>query len=115
VQALVPKFDYLIWSGDSPPHDVWNQSQAYNDNASMIIASAVTRHFPGRTVLFSVGNHEAFPVDEDQGPRNGSNAEMTAALAAAWSAYLPPDQVQTFRTGGFYTVCCGCIARAPAH
>jgi hypothetical protein len=53
---------------------------------------------PGVRVLWCVGNHEAFPVDQDN-----DNPNMTQALAAAWSQWLPDDQHDTFINGGYFT------------
>jgi sphingomyelin phosphodiesterase len=30
--------DFIIWTGDNTPHDIWQQSQSYNLNFTRILA-----------------------------------------------------------------------------
>ena len=55
--------DYILWTGDLPPHDVWNQTREEN---LMILKETVlqlTQFFPGVPIFPALGNHEAVPVN----------------------------------------------------
>lgn len=55
--------DYIIWTGDLPPHDVWNQTR--EENLKNIIESheMMAKYFNGIPIFPAVGNHESCPVD----------------------------------------------------
>lgn len=55
--------DYVIWTGDLVPHDIWNQTNE-------IIMANIEEHIklisdklPDVTIYPSLGNHERAPVD----------------------------------------------------
>ena len=54
--------DFLIWTGDNTPHDVWRQTQSYNLNFTTIISNKLRNHTKA-IVVAAMGNHESFPVN----------------------------------------------------
>ena len=55
--------DAIYWTGDLPPHDVWNQTREEN-LANLKFSSAMMRkYFKGIPIFPTIGNHESCPVD----------------------------------------------------
>jgi len=54
--------DMIIWTGDNTPHDVWQQSQTYNLNFTVIESERILKATKAR-ILPAMGNHESFPVN----------------------------------------------------
>lgn len=55
--------DYVIWTGDLVPHDLWHQT---NDELMRAIEESiqlVTEKLPGVQVFLAIGNHERIPVN----------------------------------------------------
>jgi sphingomyelin phosphodiesterase len=80
--------DYVLWTGDIPPHDVWESSRSgytalMEDQAQMLAAT-----FPNARVLPAIGNHESVPVDQFA-PRSvpGTKAPMCIHLLARTDTY----------------------------
>lgn len=55
--------DYILWTGDLPPHDIWNQTQEENLNILKLTVNQIKTYFPGIPVFSSIGNHESAPVN----------------------------------------------------
>lgn len=55
--------DFIIWTGDLPPHDVWNQTR--NDNLYVLRETVrqLTFYFPNARIFPALGNHESSPVN----------------------------------------------------
>ena len=54
--------DFIIWTGDNTPHDIWRQTQSYNLNFTTIISNKLRNHTKA-IVVAAMGNHESFPVN----------------------------------------------------
>ncbi|XP_055336532.1 sphingomyelin phosphodiesterase-like [Paramacrobiotus metropolitanus] len=101
------KIDYILWTGDLPAHDIWNQTK----QMQLIILKLTTKYlrsfFPNTPVFPALGNHESSPVDSFP-PRfiNDSNSIkwLYDALATTWNQWLPPDAISTVSGGGYYRV-----------
>ena len=50
-------------TGDSPAHDIWLQSVEENLNTAQVYVDMVKKYFPDKKVIFSLGNHDSFPVN----------------------------------------------------
>jgi sphingomyelin phosphodiesterase len=57
------KFDAIYWTGDIPPHNIWNQNKQDQIKAYKVLIELFKKHFPNIMVLPSVGNHETDPVN----------------------------------------------------
>jgi len=97
------KVDFIIWTGDNPPHDIWAESRGSQLSASQTVADWLYSNFTLKRqwpVFPAIGNHESFPVDQFPGPpRNSWLMEPTAQF---WSKWLGPSQLATVRQGAFY-------------
>eukprot|EP00698_Gefionella_okellyi_P007656 TRINITY_DN1871_c0_g1_i3.p1 TRINITY_DN1871_c0_g1~~TRINITY_DN1871_c0_g1_i3.p1 ORF type:complete len:585 (+),score=87.29 TRINITY_DN1871_c0_g1_i3:239-1756(+) len=100
VQKLQPQPDFIIWTGDLPPHDVWIESQDTQLTAARLLADAFKTYLPNATILPAMGNHEGFPVNSFPAPP--ANSWLYDGLAAQWSQWLDADALQTLRYGGYY-------------
>eukprot|EP00753_Platysulcus_tardus_P007634 PLAT15323.1.p1 GENE.PLAT15323.1~~PLAT15323.1.p1 ORF type:complete len:585 (-),score=266.44 PLAT15323.1:219-1973(-) len=100
--ATAPDADFVVWTGDDPPHNIWSQSREYNLNATHTVTNLLSESLGDMMVFPALGNHEAFPVNQYHG--NGQDAWLFDSLADAWSQWLPEEAVETFRRFGYYTV-----------
>lgn len=106
LKQLYPNPDFIMWTGDAPAHDVWNQTQQLNDNASLFISSLFSEYYPQTPVVFTIGNHENFPSDQDAGPTNPTrvnNSDLIQTMIEAWGQWLSPDEIKEFTYGGYYS------------
>jgi hypothetical protein len=62
-------------------------------NASVVVRGLLRSYFPTTPILYAVGNHEPYPVDQDEGP--GLNAWWTSGLGALWLDWAPQSVLDT--------------------
>lgn len=55
--------DYVIWTGDVPAHDVWNQTRNGQLKLIRTVASLLDKHLGHVPLLPALGNHESAPVN----------------------------------------------------
>jgi len=55
--------DYILWTGDIPPHDVWNQTQEGNIDIIKDTVDLFLQYFPHTPIFPALGNHETTPVN----------------------------------------------------
>lgn len=55
--------DYVIWTGDVPAHDVWNQTRNGQLKIIRTVASLLDRHLGHIPLLPALGNHESAPAN----------------------------------------------------
>lgn len=55
--------DYILWTGDLPPHDVWNQTREENLKVLRDTVAQMVEMFPGIPIFPALGNHESAPVN----------------------------------------------------
>jgi sphingomyelin phosphodiesterase len=91
--------DFILFTGDAPPHDVWNQSAAYNMDTLDTLMNLLKLHFPSTPVFPSVGNHDTFPCDQF----SINQTEIYQSIASTWSRFLPPPALETAAQGAFYS------------
>lgn len=58
-----PDVDYIIWTGDIPAHDVWNQTHMGNIEVIRDTVDMLTQYFPHIPIFPALGNHESVPVN----------------------------------------------------
>ncbi|CAB3360245.1 Hypothetical predicted protein [Cloeon dipterum] len=101
-----PDISYVIFTGDTPDHVVWQTSVEYN-------TELFTSAFREMARVFSVpvypifGNHEPHPlnqfVEQDISiPDNVSSRWLYETARDSWSQWLPPDTHNDILSGGFY-------------
>jgi sphingomyelin phosphodiesterase len=104
----VQDLDYIIWTGDLPPHDVWNQTKDDQLHVLKETVAQLAHYFPNVPIFPSLGNHESTPVNSFPPPYVDS-AEFSVQwlydeLDAQWRRWLPESTSQTVRYGGYYSV-----------
>ncbi|XP_064489276.1 sphingomyelin phosphodiesterase-like [Ornithodoros turicata] len=101
------KIDYVIWTGDMVPHDIWNVSRTDNLAIMKETAEMIARYLPGVPVFPALGNHEGVPVDSFPLPMvkgNQSISWLYDALVKQWSLWLPSSTTFTLRRGAYYSI-----------
>ena len=99
----VPKIDFLVYTGDTPRHNIWNQTREYNLGRERAVMDLLYSELgPSLKVYPSLGNHEAEPCDQFQPYPN--NTWMTYPVAQMWSRWLPQEALSTVQVGGYYTI-----------
>ena len=101
--------DYILWTGDLPPHDVWNQTREGNINILIETVDQIKYYFPTTPVFPALGNHESAPVNYFPPPFIKGNASIDYLYEELdkeleWSAWLPNNTSSTIKKGGFYSV-----------
>ncbi|XP_065062750.1 sphingomyelin phosphodiesterase-like [Rhopilema esculentum] len=98
--------DYVLWTGDVPAHNIWNQSRHDQVSALQFAGETLSKYFPNLKVFPCIGNHEGAPVNSFPPPfiNDGhSNDWLRKELAALWGRWLPADTQPTILKGGYYT------------
>uniref|UniRef100_A0A1B6CHV1 Saposin B-type domain-containing protein n=1 Tax=Clastoptera arizonana TaxID=38151 RepID=A0A1B6CHV1_9HEMI len=107
ISTTHPDVDYILWTGDLPPHDVWNQTREENLNILKETVQQMTKLFPGIPIFPALGNHEAAPVNSFPPPfvTNDYSIEwLYDELDKQWHQWLPSSVSRTVRRGAFYSV-----------
>ncbi|XP_043197858.1 sphingomyelin phosphodiesterase-like isoform X2 [Amphibalanus amphitrite] len=102
-----PTLDYIIWTGDLPPHDVWNQTRHENINIIRQSHQLLLKYFPQTPIFPALGNHEAAPVNSFPPPEIGGRHSVSwlyDELDKEWRRWLPEQTSATVRRGAFYSV-----------
>ncbi|KAI1300253.1 Sphingomyelin phosphodiesterase [Halotydeus destructor] len=55
--------DYVMWTGDVPAHDVWNQTRKGQIKLLRTVSALIDKHLGHVAVLPALGNHESAPVN----------------------------------------------------
>lgn len=103
-----PDCDYIMFTGDSVAHDVWNQTRDGNLEILLETYVQLSAAFPGVPVFPNVGNHESNPTESYpqafiKNPKY-SNAWLYNTLDAQWKNWLPASASPTVLRGAFYSV-----------
>ncbi|XP_055686380.1 sphingomyelin phosphodiesterase isoform X1 [Lutzomyia longipalpis] len=100
--------DYILWTGDLPPHDVWNQTKEENLKIIKDTVKQMSESFPGIPIFPALGNHESAPVNSFPPPYvnqvDTSIAWLYDELDVQWRKWLPSSVSHTVRRGAFYSV-----------
>lgn len=63
IDIIFKDIDYIIWTGDLPAHDIWNQTKEENLSILKETVAQLLKMFPGIPIFPALGNHEAVPVN----------------------------------------------------
>uniref|UniRef100_A0A8D8RQQ1 Sphingomyelin phosphodiesterase n=1 Tax=Cacopsylla melanoneura TaxID=428564 RepID=A0A8D8RQQ1_9HEMI len=99
--------DYILWTGDLPPHDVWNQTREENLAVLKETVADLAEKFPGIPIFPALGNHETVPVNSFPPPfvpKEYAISWLYDALDSHWRQWLPASTSRTVRRGAFYSV-----------
>lgn len=100
IQSL-QDIDFVLFTGDDPAHDIWQQSRASNMNSIRVVNDWLQACFLENPVFFAIGNHESFPVNMFAGP--GYDTWLLSEFETQWTYFLSPQALETLRYGGYYT------------
>lgn len=107
ISSTHPDIDYILWTGDLPPHDVWNQTREENLMVLKQTVKQLTELFPGIPIFPALGNHESSPVNSFPPPfvHNDYSVDwLYDELDTYWRQWLPSTVSRTVRRGAFYSV-----------
>ncbi|KAG5893193.1 hypothetical protein JTB14_016469 [Gonioctena quinquepunctata] len=100
--------DYIIWTGDLPPHDIWNQTKESNLDIIKDTVQQMFQYFPNTPIFPAIGNHESAPAGNFAPPwikdENHSIKWLYTNVADQWRRWLPSTAGNTILHGGFYSV-----------
>lgn len=102
-----PDIDYILWTGDLPPHDVWNQTREENLMVIKESTAQMINHFPGIPIFPALGNHESAPVNSFPSvsvPQEFAINWLYDEMDKEWRKWLPDNVSRTVRRGAFYSV-----------
>jgi sphingomyelin phosphodiesterase len=103
-----PDVDFIIWTGDIPPHDIWEQTREGHVDNIRYTTKKLLEAFPDTPIFAAIGNHEGLPSGHFA-PSWMKSQDQTIdwlynELMSHWSKWLPPDTNVTIMHGGFYSV-----------
>ena len=55
-----PQLDYILYTGDSPAHDIWIQSKDRNLENELTVLDMIDSHFPGVPVYLGIKSNSSF-------------------------------------------------------
>lgn len=58
-----PDIDYILWTGDIPPHDIWNQTKQSQLDLIKVAGALFDKYFGHVPIFPVVGNHESLPMN----------------------------------------------------
>lgn len=106
--AMNEQFDFIYWTGDLPPHNIWNQSRNDQLEALEHLTSLFNKYFPNKIIFPTLGNHETQPCNLYPVPSSNDATPMNwlySALAEEWTKTgLPTYLDSNIRRGAFYTI-----------
>lgn len=95
------KPDFIIWTGDNAPHDVWKGSQEHVYNSTRILRDMLNEKFQHKIPIYPVlGNHEKYPNDA----YGKDEHELLQGMADLYKEYLDDAAYEEFRLHGYYTM-----------
>ncbi|KAK4329381.1 hypothetical protein Pmani_000264 [Petrolisthes manimaculis] len=101
-----PDIDFIIWTGDIVPHNIWNTSREGN---LLIIRDAVQMiqdYFPDTPVFPALGNHESHPVNAFPQPYIDNEFDISwlyDEITTLWEQWLPAEVASTILYSAYYS------------
>lgn len=94
--ALIePNPAFVLHTGDAYPHSLGTQKDVYESVYNS--THELKKHFPNSKIIYALGNHDCHP---QQSVDPGS--AWLSKIAEQIQDFLTPDQLATFRKGGYY-------------
>ncbi|XP_067142127.1 sphingomyelin phosphodiesterase-like [Centruroides vittatus] len=101
------KIDYVIWTGDIPAHDVWNQTRAEQLYLLQSVSKIMMKYMKNIPVYPALGNHESFPVNSFPIPQiegKDSISWLYNEIVTVWKPWLPSTVSSTLEKGAYYSI-----------
>ncbi|CAH0561026.1 unnamed protein product, partial [Brassicogethes aeneus] len=103
-----PDIDFIIWTGDLPPHDVWNTTRTGNLDIIKKMSQEMFDTFPNTPIFPALGNHESSPAGSFAPPWMKDETHgiswLYGQIQDQWKKWLPSSSENTLLHGGFYSV-----------
>eukprot|EP01119_Soliformovum_irregulare_P010072 TRINITY_DN2452_c0_g1_i1.p1 TRINITY_DN2452_c0_g1~~TRINITY_DN2452_c0_g1_i1.p1 ORF type:complete len:562 (-),score=102.61 TRINITY_DN2452_c0_g1_i1:169-1854(-) len=108
IAALNPPVDALIWTGDTPAHDVWEESRSGQVSRIATTSALIKKYLPNVPTFPAMGNHDTFPVDQfSRKPMDDAHYDdfdwLLSGLESLWGPWLDNTAKATLRSGGYYS------------
>ncbi|CAF0747954.1 unnamed protein product [Brachionus calyciflorus] len=98
------KFDFIYWTGDLGPHDVWVDSKPTQLAYFEKLTELFQKYFPGKKVYSTVGNHDTEPDNLYPFSQPKSMSWLYDFIYEDWIMLgVPRSQKSNILKGGFYT------------
>ncbi|KAL5004721.1 hypothetical protein ScPMuIL_018177 [Solemya velum] len=104
IRKITPKPDFIIYTGDAPPHDVWSESWASQLSDDEHVIDELANLLPNTTIYPALGNHESFPANLYY--MGKSEYQVLNNRTVVWWKKLfemSEEQEETIRTSAYYT------------
>ncbi|KAL4223137.1 Sphingomyelin phosphodiesterase [Mactra antiquata] len=106
LSLIQDQFDYVVFTGDIPAHNVWNQTREDQILAMNSFNTYLKKYLPNKKVFSTLGNHESAPVNSFPPPYitgNDSESWLYTVTAENWLNWLPKDTETTIKKAGYYS------------
>ncbi|XP_035828045.1 sphingomyelin phosphodiesterase, partial [Aplysia californica] len=105
LSTVSDQFDYVIFTGDIPAHDVWNQSRTDQLEHIYTLDHLLSTYLPDKPVYYCLGNHESAPVNSYPPPGIPGHSMdwMYGALAEVYMKWLPQSALDRVLRCGSYS------------
>ncbi len=105
MKAQHPDAKFVVWLGDTPAHDVYNQTEAGHKTVIRKLTNKLLEKYHGVGSLYPIlGNHEGMPCDHiDVATQPQPEHWMFHFVADLWSSWLTPESQESMRKYGRYT------------
>ncbi|KAL5481336.1 hypothetical protein EMCRGX_G021473 [Ephydatia muelleri] len=104
IKALDPQPDVIVYTGDNPPHDIWNETYNSQLGATQFLVDYLAQML-NRTIYPAMGNHESFPQSQYYG-QLPLYKEVTQQLAQYWQKWVNFTDIsmETVKRSACYSV-----------
>jgi sphingomyelin phosphodiesterase len=92
---------FVLWTGDSPPHNIWKYSRENHTQFAKTITQMFKRYLPNVPVYPVIGNHGCYPMDEFA---PGKESWILSLYADMWKDYLDAAALEQFKHNGYYSM-----------
>ena len=96
--------DFIIWTGDNAPHDVWSDNQELVYYTSGLIRDKLNEKFRNKDkkipIFYCLGNHEKYPNDA----YHDDETNLLKNYGEIYKEYLTDEAYNDFRKYGYYSM-----------
>ncbi|KAK6188840.1 hypothetical protein SNE40_004938 [Patella caerulea] len=104
IKQIEPPPDFIIYTGDSPPHDIWKESWKGQLATDRDVIDFLNDRFDGINIYPTLGNHESFPANLYYSPLPDYQ-QLNRLSLHLWKKLfpLPKDQKTNIKEAAYYT------------
>ncbi|KAL3121262.1 hypothetical protein niasHT_000415 [Heterodera trifolii] len=97
-KAKVPNPNLIIWTGDSLPHDKYDENVLFDIWQN--VTNAISAHFPDAVLLPVLGNHDSAPGNSFTD--HPAKQQIYEKMFKMWEQWIGPEGKESFTRGGYY-------------